>query len=180
MATRRDMARIDGESLHDDGRAAIYLAALRAFITRRVANRDLVEDLVQESYVRLLARTRENPVHEPQAYLFRIASNLLADLGRGGQAAMANAEPFPDDLVEVPAAQEDERRRADLQFLLEQALAELSPRCRQVFVMRRFDELDTGMIAARLGIGQRMVQKHLIAAVDHLYRRLGHLRIDKR
>jgi len=174
------MARISGEALHDEARATVYLAALRAFITRRVANRDLVEDLVQESYVRLLARAQENPVHEPQAYLFRIASNLLADLGRGGQAAMANAAPLPDDLIEVPAAQEDERRRADLQSLLEQALAELSPRCRQIFVMRRFDELDTGMIAARLGISQRMVQKHLIAAVNHLYRRLGHLRNEQR
>lgn len=174
-----ELARTDGEALYDEDRATVYLAALRAFIARRVANRDLVEDLVQESYVRLLARARQNPVHEPQAYLFRIASNLLADLGRGGKAALAHAEPLPDDLLEVAADQENERRRADLQRLLEQALAELSPRCRQVFVMRRFDELDTGAIADRLGISQRMVQKHLIAAVSHLYQRLGHLRSER-
>lgn len=176
----REVARVDEESVYDEARATIYLAALRAFISRRVGNRDLVEDLVQESYVRLLARVRENPVHEPQAYLFRIASNLLADLGRSSKTALGASEPLPEDLLEVPAEQEDERRRADLQLLLEQALDELSPRCRQIFVMRRFDELDTGAIAARLGISQRMVQKHLITAVSHLYQRLGHHRTDRR
>lgn len=176
----RGLARIDGQSLDDEARATVYLAALRAFISRRVANRDLVEDVVQESYVRLLARVRENPVEEPQAYLFRIASNLLADLGRGGKAALNQTEPLPDDLLAVPAEQEHERCRADLQRMLEQALDELAPRCRQVFVMHRFDELETGVIAVRLGISQRMVQKHLITAVSHLYKRLGHHRTNSR
>jgi RNA polymerase sigma-70 factor (ECF subfamily) len=170
------MARPEAVASGEDGQVLVYLAGLRAFIARRVADRDLVEDLVQESYLRLLARTRENPIRESQAYLFRIASNLLADLHRGGTAVLAAAEPLADDAVSTPPAQEDGRRRDDLQAMLENALDELSPRCRQVFVMRRFDELDTGEVAARLGISHRMVQKHLIAAVNHLYKRLGHRR----
>lgn len=177
---RRDLVRVDEAPARPDDEVTVYLAALRSFVARRVADRDLVEDLVQESYVRLLARTRDNPVSEPQAYLFRIASNLLADLHRGGRAALAAAEPLAEDAVAVPAEQEDRRNHGDLQALFESALAELPVRCQQVFLMRRFDDLDTGTIAAQLGISQRMVQKHLIAAASHLYKRLGHRRTTGR
>ena len=180
VATQREIARLEAGTPGEDDQVLVYLAGLRAFIARRVVNRDLVEDLVQESYLRLLARTRENPIRESQAYLFRIASNLLADLHRGGTAVLAAAEPLADDAVSIPPTQEDGRCHDDLQAMLESALDELPPRCRQVFVMRRFDELDTSEVATRLGISHRMVQKHLIAALNHLYKRLGHRRLGER
>lgn len=157
----------------DREQVAVYLSALRIFVARRLSDREMVEDLVQEAYVRLLARTRDNSVDEPQAYLFRIARNLLADLHRGRARTSGGVEPIAEDTVSVPAAQEDNRRHADLQAMLNEALAELSSRCREVFIMRRFDGLDTGEVAQRLGITPRMVQKHLVTAVTHLYQRLG-------
>lgn len=158
---------------HDDpgGEVAIHLAALRRFVSRRVADRDLVDDLVQESYARLLARSGSDAVHQPQAYLFRVASNLLADLHRREMASVP-IQPIDVDDVPVRPEQEDATGLADLQGAFETALGELSPRCRDVFIMRRFDDLDTGTVAQRLGISHRMVQKHLNRAVTHLYIRL--------
>ncbi|GAA4775750.1 sigma-70 family RNA polymerase sigma factor [Stakelama sediminis] len=158
-----------------DEQIKLYLSALRKFVTRRIGDHDLVEDLVQESYLRLLARNRDNPVLEPQAYLFRIASNLLADLHRGAKRA-PTTDCDPENEIPVRPTQEDARSRADLQHMFEAALAELSPKCRAVFLMRRFDDLDTGAVATRLGISHRMVQKYMTAAMTHLYARLGHHR----
>lgn len=85
--------------------------------------------------------------------------------------------PLTDDLHPSIAPRQEERRRVvDLRQALEVALAELSPRARAIFLMRRFDEMGTGDIARTLGISPRMVQKHLTHAVSHLYDRLAHLR----
>ena len=159
-------------SLRADDAFTNYRAALRAFVARRVNDPAEVDDLVQEACARLIATAREQTLDEPQAYLFRIAANLIVDRHRRVQRTVplgAHVDP------PVRAAQEDQRRLADLQGALEAALGELSPRCREVFVMRRFDERGTGDIARALGISPRMVQKHLTHAVAHLYDRLAHL-----
>ncbi len=158
----------------DDGRFDAYRAALRAFVARRVDDASEVEDLVQEACARLVASARERTVDEPQAYLFRIAANLIADRHRH-RRALPVVPLGPEIHPPVRPAQEDRRRVADLQTAREAALDELSPRCREVFVMRRFDERGTGEIARELGISPRMVQKHLNHAVAHLYDRLAHL-----
>lgn len=149
-----------------------YRAALRAFVARRVADPHEAEDLVQEACARLIATAKLKPLDTPQAYLFRIAANLIADRGRARQTTVSLLE---EHHPAIRPSQEEGRRAADLRAALDVALAELSPRARQVFVMRRFDDLDTHDIAHRLGISVRMVQKHLTSAVTHLYHRLGHL-----
>jgi RNA polymerase sigma factor (sigma-70 family) len=147
--------------------------ALRSFVSRRVSNHHEVEDLVQEACVRLLQSAALREVAEPQSYVFRIAANLIADRHR-------RSVPLEllDDSNSPPerAVQEDGRRYRDLRAALDHALAELSPRCRQVFIMRRFDDRSVSAIAAELGVSTRMVQKHLAQAVTHLYGRLAPLR----
>lgn len=46
------------------------------------------------------------------------------------------------------------------------AINNLPPRCREVFVLRRFHDLSPDDIAKRLGISRNMVEKHLRSALD--------------
>lgn len=154
-----------------DEQVEIHLAALRRFIARRVSDSELVEDLVQESYARMLARSDGDPIQQPQAYLFRVAGNLMADIYRR-DPTHGQVHSFDVDDIPVRPEQEDAPRLADLQQQFEQALAELPSRCRDVFIMRRFDDLDTSEVATRMGISHRMVQKYLSRAVAHLHTRL--------
>lgn len=167
----KGIARNDEVPDGDDGFEA-YRAALRAFVSRRISDQHEVDDLVQEACTRLIARSQEQILEEPRAYLFRIAANLITDRHRRAAPTTALID---DQLPPVRAVQEDGRRVADLQAALEAALDELGPRCRMVFILRRFDERSTGEIARELRISPRMVQKHLTHAVTHLYARLGHL-----
>jgi RNA polymerase sigma factor (sigma-70 family) len=47
------------------------------------------------------------------------------------------------------------------------AIDELPPRCREVFLLSRFESMANGEIAIRLGISRNMVEKHLIKALLH-------------
>ena len=157
----------------DAARLASLRAALHAFVSRRVSNPDDVQDLIQEACTRLIQSCEARQVDEPQAYLFRIAANLITDHHRrlkNLQAATDADEPM------ARAEQEDEKCYVDLWGALDAALSELPPRCRQIFIMRRFDEMSTTAVAFKLGITPRMVQKHLGKALEHLYIRLGPLR----
>jgi RNA polymerase sigma-70 factor (ECF subfamily) len=146
---------------------------LHAFVSRRVKDRNEVDDLVQEACARLITKTQDSELQNPQAYLFKIAANLIIDLKRKKISSPACFVLLDEESGSVTApTQEDHRRYVDLQFLFQSALNELPPRCREVFVLRRFDELDTNQIAKRMNISPRMVQKHMTNALAHLYVRL--------
>ncbi|QKR98369.1 sigma-70 family RNA polymerase sigma factor [Sphingomonas sp. CL5.1] len=152
---------------------ATYRGALTAFLARRLRDRGEVEDVVQEALTKLVLATRVRAIREPQAYLFQIARNLVADHLRR-RAPDGLLEPLALwDEVPIQPEQENDRHRADLQRLFEAALDELPPRCREVFVLSWFDEQHSWSIALRLKITPRMVQKHLAKALAHLHARLG-------
>ena len=171
FASGRDAPREDVPL--DAARLASLRAALHAFVSRRVSNPDEVQDLVQEACTRLIRSCQERQVDEPQAYLFRIAANLIADHHRRLKTLQYVSDA---DEPMARADQEDGKRYVDLREALEAALGELPPRCRQIFIMRRFDEMSTTSVAFKLRITPRMVQKHLGRALEHLYDRLGPLR----
>src|SRR3546814_15009874 len=73
--------RPDGGAQADSDEFRRYEAALRSYFRRR-APAPQVDDLVQEALARLIATQQDTQVQTPLAYLFRIASNLMADRAR--------------------------------------------------------------------------------------------------
>ncbi len=75
---------------NDDAFGRFYdatAAAIRAYILRHCSDRDSVDDLFQITYVKFLeSRMGTTPdAPETRAYLYRIASNVIADHGRSLQ-----------------------------------------------------------------------------------------------
>jgi len=73
-----------GEALSPEQFEEFYSAtmrALRSYICRITSNETIADDIIQESYVRLL---NAPPMRDPQrrAYLYRMATNLTRDYGR--------------------------------------------------------------------------------------------------
>jgi len=151
-----------------------YEGALRDFFGRRVRSRDEVDDLVQEAFARLIASDERRDVQFPVAYLFRIASNLIHDRGRRrARGLVEEVLDEEDETLGVAPDQEDRRHLQDLRLRLDTVLARLSPRCRDVFIMRRFKNMTTPEIAGALRISHRMVQKHMTRAMAAIYIELG-------
>src|SRR5690606_496774 len=62
---------------------------LRAFFRKRTFDPQEAEDLVQEVFCRLGARSDSSSISNPEAYVFQIAANLLRDRARQSQSELA-------------------------------------------------------------------------------------------
>lgn len=147
---------------------------LLRFLSRRVATAADARDLAQEAYVRLLRLQHKEHIRNPQAYLYRIAANLLhefqlkrasdaAGLRRWTEERAESVEP-----VTVDRAVESMAMGRHLQNVFD----ELTPKCRAVLILHRREGMTYDEIAARLGISSRMVKKYLSTGLNHCRQRL--------
>lgn len=149
-----------------------YERVLQRYFARWASEYQEVPDLVQETFVRMLASERASELQNPAGYLVRIGRNLMTDISRR-RSPLRGAGPIGDGhLAAVAPSQEHDLHHSDLQQAFEAALAELPKLCQQVFTMRRFDEMNTSQVADTLSISPRMVQKYMVRAMSHLHRRL--------
>jgi RNA polymerase sigma factor (sigma-70 family) len=140
--------------------------ALRAYLCGLV-NPSEIDDIVQETYARLLrARDRGNIV-SPRGLLFATARNAARDLFRRRTTANTISVTEIDEarvIDSAPNAAEiaDRHQQTDL---LAAAIAELPPRCREILVLRKFENLSHREIAQKLGISQHTVESQLTPAL---------------
>lgn len=141
---------------------------LRAFVRSRVHNDADADDISQEAYARVLARSQAAPLEDPVAYAFRVALNLLSDRRR--VALPSDGEPIDETAAsDAPSPFEvlDMKQRADL---FTRALRRMPRLRREVFVLRQSADLSYADIAARLNISVEAAQKHFSRAAVEVRR----------
>lgn len=154
-----------------------YDEALRRFLARRTLSEEDAEDIVQEVYYRIGRKNDITTVRYPQAYIFRTAINLVRDrVRRDRTRERSNHFPFDERLhaSEVPSPERVLEGKQRLAIVC-RALEELSPKCRHVFVLHRFEDMTYAEIAAHLGITVSAIEKHMMKAIAHLNERMGSL-----
>lgn len=148
---------------------------LQRYLTRRLDCAQTAADLTHEAFVRLMNGRPAEALDNPRAYLFRIASNLVADHFRS--AAKAAPRTHGAEVVESVADKapgpertllaRDEVRRLD------RAIDDLPPRQREVLLLHKFEGLSYAAIAERLGISKNTVMVHMMRALAHCRDRLS-------
>jgi RNA polymerase sigma factor (sigma-70 family) len=144
---------------------------LLRFLGRRVREAVDVEDLAQETYLRLLRSPDLREVRNPEAYLIRVASHVVAEW-RQSQPPPGVSTPLDDDLFVDERTPDFEVERRILQQRLDEALKTLSPMMRAVLLLRLRDGRAYKDIAQALGITDRQVKRHLARGYDRLRRSL--------
>jgi len=147
-------------------------AVLRWRLERVVGCKHNAADALQETWLRLEAMAQPSAVHNPDAYLLRMAANIATDAYRRDQIIVTEREREElmhmadeggndvSDPARIVAA------RLDVQAL-DAALAGLSPRRRAILTAARIDGMLNADIAERFGISVAMVKKELQAAMQH-------------
>lgn len=150
---------------------------LKAFLIQKVGCPSIAEDILHETWLKAATRVSTSPVKYPRAFLYQIAKNLVVDWIRKEQTHSRNiAQNELSDTLAINEVSEDSRLIGRERLTaLQRAIDELPPRCRQVFVLRKFELLKQNEIAAHLGISRNMVEKHLRKALHHCLKRVNEL-----
>jgi RNA polymerase sigma-70 factor, ECF subfamily len=133
--------------------------ALFAYLLRVSREHAMAEDLVQESYCRLIAAKHipGDALHR-RKYLFRIATNLMRDRWRHLNNAAEG--PLPDDLSDLAAPGTDD----DLNIEVRRALQQLKGRERQLLWLAYVEGSNHREIAACTGLKEGSIRLLLFRA----------------
>jgi RNA polymerase sigma-70 factor (ECF subfamily) len=136
---------------------------LRAYLRGRFPTLHDVDDLVQETYSRVLRARARGRATLTRGYLFVVARNVALDLLRrervfpverlGDCAGRSVVEEKPDAAESLSHEQE--------LALLAEAMRALPPRCREILTLRRIEGRSHREIAGRMGIAEGTVNAQL-------------------
>ncbi len=141
--------------------------ALRAYLRASFPVVRDVDDVVQESYLRLWQERARRPVNYAKALLFKVARHLAIDFARRDRISpeertedveRLNAIAEEADVVAIVNAREKSR-------LLAQAIDSLPARCREIVILRKLKMLPQREVAQHLGLAEKTVEAQLARGV---------------
>ncbi|MBP6863902.1 MAG: RNA polymerase sigma factor [Candidatus Didemnitutus sp.] len=153
-------------------------SSLRAYLRGSFPTVRDVDDVVQESYVRVWKAKTAEPIRSARAFLFRVARHLALDWLRHDRVSPIDAVtdlsalPVVDNRTGVAEAASIAEETA----LLVTAIDALPPRCREIVILRKLRGLPQKEIAARLGLSEQTVQVQIARGVkkcEEFLRRRG-------
>ena len=125
-----------------------------------------IDEVVQEAYARMWTADLDR-VLNARAYVFVTARHIIGEQLR--RSRIVSIELMAD--LEILNIEDDEvgahRRLSGQEEIarLHRIIEKLPPKCRQAFQMKKFEELSQREIAARMGVAESTVEKHLAKAL---------------
>ena len=136
---------------------------LRAYIHRKFPQLADVDDIIQESYLRLFRVRLAGNLRSAKGFLFTAARNAALDFFR--RRAVIEMEPLTERTAS--SVYSDGANAAEIASLnqelevLAAALAGLPDRCRHILLLRRIHGLSHKEIAGQLSISEHTVEKQV-------------------
>ena len=145
---------------------SLHFEELNRFLMRRVATADAAADMAQEVFVRMVERGEQiENIRHPRGYLYRSAKNLVVETWRSAGAPTSDAPAEEDSASGAEESPEAILQQRQTLALMLEAIEVLPPRCREVFLLHRFEGLSYPQIAGQLDISVSAVEKQMMRAM---------------
>ena len=151
-----------------------YSDRLYNFAFRFVSDEHTAQDIVHEAYGTLWEKFEGKEIDAWQALLFRIVRNRSIDTLRHQSSLriVSLTDSFrnvcDEGLYQMDFAVNDSDRKTiydELTANIHSIMGKLPDRCREVFMMSRFQNMKNKEIAAALKISEKAVEKHIHKAL---------------
>ncbi|MFS1523472.1 RNA polymerase sigma factor [Microbulbifer sp. 2304DJ12-6] len=152
--------------------SGIYLAirATLARVVSRIVPPKEIEDIVQETYVRVCQVKQKKEILYPRSFLLKTARNLALDYLKRSETRLAvsadedpelapgQGEYFSDETYDRVAVEEEFAHFCE-------AVRQLPVQCRKVFVMKKVYGYSQREIAKALNLSESTVEKHVATGI---------------
>lgn len=151
---------IDIKQIFDESYQDLVIQALRL-----VKNPETAEDIVQECFIKLWDKKDDlNVSGNVVAYLARMIRNSCLDFLKKKKIQTSELNEAYQGSFET----EDALETKDLQEKIDKVIDNLPEKCRQVFVLSRFEEMSYNEISKQLDISKKTVEAHVSRALKSL------------
>ena len=140
-----------------------YAKDVKRFIFFKTKDTNLTEDIVQDTFVKLWEECKNASYDTIKNFLFTIANNLFLNIVKHNKVIDKHQKGF---------VRENSNESPEFIFLenefyekLENAIASLSEKQREVFLMSRIEKKKYKEIATQLNISVKAVEKRMHAAL---------------
>ncbi len=155
-----------------------HAPAVRAYLRKSFPAEHDVDDIVQESLLRLWRTRLAQPIRSAKALLFQIARHTAIDLRRRSKVSPVNPVRDLDSVHAIDDGTDTVSvlsRQEKIQLLAE-AIDDLPSRCREIVILRKLKNMPQKDVAAMLGLSEKTVEAHLsrgIKRCESFLRRRG-------
>lgn len=169
-AHNRGQATVTGRAADFERFLREQMAALAGFLRRRLPSEEDAQDVAQESMLRMLRYQSTEPPQSWKPLLYRVATNAACDHARrrASHYSSEHVELDADELVADTPPPEQQLMEEQEQAMIEAAIMQLSPRCREAFLLHRMEGMTYAQISEHVGLSESSVQKYISRAVVQL------------
>ncbi|WP_196895440.1 RNA polymerase sigma factor [Aureivirga marina] len=143
------------------------------FMYYKTGSKDNAEDLLQEAFVRLWKNCEKVSYEKAKSFLFTVASNLFLNEKKHEKVVLKYRESQNVSESRDNDTPENLLRQKEFQQKLNDAIASLSEKQREVFLLSRIDKKTYAEIAEMLGISVKAVEKRMHKALSVLREKIG-------
>lgn len=143
-----------------------YYSGLVIYADQIIKNTEISEDIVQSVFLKLWETRETIEIRSFRSYFMQCVKNRCIDHLRSQQVKQRFDDRIPD--ADHLVMEEDLWTKNELSELIERAIENLPPRCRDIFCMSRYENLKIVEIAERLDLSKRTVETQISKALKIL------------
>ena len=148
-----------------------FYPSLCYYANKFIHDLDESRSLVQQVFVDLWIKRNKLIIHQSlKSYLFKSVQNSALDYLKH---KLVETKYLTENQPEVASFDHDLIEEAELNAQINAAIGELPEKCREIFLLCRFEELQYTQIAQQLGISVKTVEMQMGIAMKKLRRKLS-------
>lgn len=152
-----------------DNEVRPHETSLRSYLKGSFPAMRDIDDVVQETYLRICKTHATQPIQCVRAFLFGIARRLAVDVIRKERRTTAHNVGMDFGAFDVREDKADAAEATSMQQeieLLAEAIHALPARCREVMILRKIERLSHREIAEKLGITVATVEAQISRGME--------------
>jgi len=136
---------------------------LKRFLSFKFNDANTADDIMQDAFVKLWQKCADVPIEKAKSFLFTVANNLFLNVKKREQTAQRNAIHFSKSTTNESPEFVLEGKEYLVQ--IDKAIASLTEKQREVFLMSKIEKKKYVEIAQELNISVKAVEKRMHKAL---------------